>query len=127
MHDLNWQRKAVEASDAVRRIKSGAKIFVHGAAATPTPLLDALCARRDIENIFLYHLHMSGSCSFADPKYAGRITSVSLFVGPALRKPIEEGRADFVPVFLTDIPDLFSSGMIPLDAAFVQLSPPDKH
>lgn len=103
------------------------KVFVHGASATPTPLLTALCKRQDLENVKLYHLHVAGDIPFADPNQQGSLWSVSLFTGPALRKPIEEGRADFMPIFLADIPRLFTSGTVQLDAALVQLSPPDQH
>lgn len=102
-------------------------VFIHGAAATPTPLLDALVARRDLENVRLFHMHLEGRCAFAEPDCADQFRSNSLFTGPALRKPIEEGRADFTPIFLSDIPALFESRRIPLDAAILQLSPPDRH
>jgi len=125
--DPDWQSKAVSPEEAVALITSGMKIFVHGAAATPTSLLKALCGKQGLENITLYHLHLSGDIPFADPARQGGLFSVSLFTGAALRKPIEEGRADFMPVFLNDIPRLFTSGTVMLDAALVQLSPPDRH
>jgi 4-hydroxybutyrate CoA-transferase len=125
--DSGWGARSVAAAEAVAHIHSGMKVFVHGAAATPTPLLQALCARRDLEGVNLYHLHLSGDIPFVDPDNQGSFFSVSLFTGPALRKPIAEGRADFMPVFLADIPGLFSSGMIGLDVALVQLSPPDRN
>jgi 4-hydroxybutyrate CoA-transferase len=124
--DPDWQSKAVSAEDAVAHIQSGMKVFVHGAAATPTPLLDALCKRQDLEHVNLYHLHLSGDVPFADPSQQGRFLSVSLFTGPAMRKPIQDGRADFMPIFLADIPRLFTSGRVQLDVALVQLSPPDR-
>jgi len=117
----------MSAAEAVAAVRSGMKIFVHGAAATPTPLLQALCARQDLEAIRLYHLHLDGDIPFAEPALQDRFLSVSLFTGPALRKPIAEGRADFMPVFLADIPGLFTSRVIDLDVALVQLSPPDRH
>lgn len=117
----------MSAAEAVSLISDGMLVFVQGAAATPTPLLEALADRRDLEGVRLYHLHLDGPCRFADAEHAGRFRSVSLFTGPALRQPIEEGRADFVPVFLSDIPRLFTSGRIPLDAVLCQVSPPDKH
>jgi 4-hydroxybutyrate CoA-transferase len=117
----------VSAAEAVRAIPNGARIFVHGAAATPTPLLEALVARGDLEGVTLYHLHTSGPAPFAAPDVADRFRSVSFFVGPALRQPIAEGRADFMPIFLSQIPGLFSSGRIALDVALLQLSPPDRH
>jgi acyl-CoA hydrolase len=103
------------------------RVFVHGAAATPTPLIEALSRREDLADVSLYHLHTTGPASFAEPDRAGRFRSISLFTGAPLRQAIDEGRADFVPVFLSDIPRLFTSRAIPLDVALVQLSPPDRH
>jgi acyl-CoA hydrolase len=115
----------VSASDVVKHVKSGTNVFVHGAAATPTPLLDALVQRTDLEAVKLYHLHVAGNVAFAQPEFEGRFRSVSLFTGAHLRKPIAEGRADFVPIFLSDIPKLFTTRQVPLDAVLLQLSPPD--
>ncbi len=124
--DPLWQNQARSAAEVVNCISSGAKVFVHGAAATPSELLDALCLRQELEGVQLYHLHLDGPCHFASPEFEGRYFSNSLFTGPALRRPVEEGRADFIPTFLSDIPDLFRLGRIPLDCALVQLSPPDR-
>ncbi len=124
---IDWQTRAQSADEAVQLVKSGMRIFVHGASATPSPLLEALARRSDLADVTLYHLHTNGPAPFADPAHAGRFFSVSLFAGPAVRQAIEDGRADYVPVFLSDIPALFSSGRIPLDVAFLQLSPPDAH
>lgn len=115
------------AADVVSHIKSGDHVFVHGAAATPDVLLRALCARQDLHNVTLYHLHTQGQADFTAPEFEGRIRSVSLFVGPQVRQAVAEGRADFIPVFLSDIPGLFTSGAIKLDVALLQLSPPDAH
>ena len=125
--DPNWKSNAVSPEEAVACIKNGMCVFLHGAAATPTPLITALCSRPELENIRLYHLHVSGDIPFADPGQQGHFFSVSLFTSAALRKPIEEGRADFMPIFLADIPPLFTSGTVQLDAAILQLSPPDHH
>ncbi|MBI2378226.1 MAG: acetyl-CoA hydrolase/transferase family protein [Deltaproteobacteria bacterium] len=122
---IDYQKRAVTPDEAVAPIKSGMKVFLHGAAATPSPLVEALARRTDLEDVTLYHLHTTGPAPFADPSQVGRFLSVSLFTGPALRKPIEDGRADFMPIFLSDIPALFTSGVVRLDAALVQLSPPD--
>jgi 4-hydroxybutyrate CoA-transferase len=117
----------VSAAEAVAHLRSGDRVFVHGASATPTPLVEAMCARDDLHDVTLYHLHTTGPAPFLEPRYAGRFFSVSLFAGGAARAPIAEGRADFIPVFLSEIPALFTSGAIPLDVALVQLSPPDRH
>ncbi|MBI4817322.1 MAG: acetyl-CoA hydrolase/transferase family protein [Deltaproteobacteria bacterium] len=122
---IDYQKRAVSADEAVSHLESGMRVFLHGAAATPLDLVEAMARRTDLEGVTIYHLHTSGPAPFADPNQVGRFFSVSLFTGPPLRKPIEEGRADFMPIFLSDIPHLFSSGRVPLDVALVQLSPPD--
>lgn len=123
----DWTTRAQSADDAVSRIASGMRVFVHGAAATPTPVIEALARRRGLSDVSLYHLHTTGPAPFVDPEHEGRFLSVSLFAGPPVRQAIEQGRADFVPVFLSDIPRLFLDRAIPLDAALLQLSPPDRH
>ncbi len=119
--------RAVSSADAVSLVTSGMRVFVHGAAATPAPLLDALASRRDVEHVRLYHLHTDGPAPWTAPECEGHFRSVSLFTGPAMREPVNDGRADFVPIFLSDVPGLFKSGAVALDVALVQLSPPDRH
>jgi acyl-CoA hydrolase len=125
--DPAWFTRGATAAEVVAHVGSHARVFVHGAAATPAPLLDALAARTDLEGVRLYHLHTSGTASFVDPGASERLRSVSFFVGPNARGAVADGRADFMPVFLSDIPDLFATRAIPLDVALVQLSPPDRH
>lgn len=124
---MTWTSRAVSAADAVSLVRSGMRVFAHGAAATPFPLLEALSARADLEGVRLYHLHLEGGAPWATVECAGRVRSVALFTGASLRDPVAEGRADFVPVFLSDIPSLFTDGVVPLDVALLQLSPPDRH
>ena len=124
MNNNDWKSKAVSPEDALKLVKSKDNIFVHGAAATPTPLLDAMVKRKDLEGVRLYHLHLTGPIQFVEPQYDGQFFSVSLFTGAAMRKPIEEGRADFVPIFLSAIPSLFLTNAVKLDVAFLQLSLP---
>jgi 4-hydroxybutyrate CoA-transferase len=102
------------------------RVFVHGAAATPTPLLEAL-VRRDIRDVTLYHLHTAGPAPYVAPEHRHRFRSVSFFAGAPVRQALDDGAADWMPVFLSDIPLLFSTGRIPLDVALLQLSPPDAH
>lgn len=119
----NWRAQATKAEDAIAHVNSGMKVFVHGAAATPTPLLDAICRRQDLENISLYHLRLAGDVPLVGSGNLGGPFPAYLFASPAMRKPIQEGRADFLPMFLADIPELFASGAVQLDAALVQLPP----
>jgi acyl-CoA hydrolase len=122
-----WSSRAQSVDELARRVRSGDKVFVHGAAATPTPLLEALARREDLEGVTLYHLHTQGPAPFVGPDQARRFRSVSLFAGPSTRAAIARGEADFMPVFLSDIPELFTSGAIQLDVALVQLSMPNRH
>ena len=123
----SWKSRAVAAADVVSAIRSDTNVFLHGACATPAPLLEALCRRHDLENVRLYHLHTSGPAPFAERGREKEFRSVSLFTGAPLRTAIGEDRADFVPIFLSDIPGLFLTGNVPLDVAILQVSPPDRH
>lgn len=123
----DWRQRAVDAETAVRAVGRGMRVFVHGAAATPTPLIEALVARRDLLDVTLYHLHTAGPAPFVEPEARGRFFSVSLFAGPPVRTAIDRGDAETIPIFLSDIPSLFSTRQIPLDVALLQLSPPDRH
>lgn len=118
---------AVTPAEAIEVLRSGMNLFIHGTSATPTPLLEALCQRTDLHDITIYHLHLCGPVPFADPEMQNRMRSVSLFTGPGLRQAVEEGRADYIPIFLSDIPHLVRSGKIRIDAMLLQLSPPDQH
>lgn len=125
--EANWRARAETPEDVVGRISSGDRVFLHGACATPVPLIDALAAREDLQSVQLYHLHTAGSHSFMAPSARGRLHSNSLFAGPGCRKAIAEGWADALPIFLSEIPWLFKTGEVPLDVALLQLSPPDVH
>lgn len=124
---MSWLNKAVAAEEAVTAVRNGMNVFVHGAAATPTPLVEALVYQSSLRDVALFHLHTTGPAPFVDPPHRERFRSVSLFAGPPVRRAIEEGAADFMPIFLSDIPSLFATGRVKLDAAFLQLSPPDRH
>lgn len=123
----DYKSRAVTAAEAIAHVRSATNIYIHGAAATPTPLVEALAARRDLEEVKLYHLHTNGPAPFAEKGREKEFRSVSLFIGAPMRPAVQEGRADFVPIFLSDVPGLFLSGQVKLDVAILQLSPPDSH
>jgi acyl-CoA hydrolase len=123
-----YKKKLVSASEAMSVIKSNERVFISGNAATPYVLVNALAARKDeLINIELVHVLLLGDDPLSKPEMEGHFRHNSLFVGPADRRAINEGRADYIPIFLHQIPDLFYSGQMPLDAAVVHLSPPDEH
>ena len=116
------------AQRAVEHIGSGNRVFVQGAAATPQVLLDALVERApDLTAVEVVHLHANGPAPHVAAELAGHLRHRALFVGSNVRDAVNDGRADFVPVFLSDIPQLFTSGRLPLDVALIQVSPPDAH
>jgi 4-hydroxybutyrate CoA-transferase len=113
---------------AVGVIKSGDRVFVHGANAYPQALIRALTARApELRNVEVVSLHTNGDASYTDPEYAGHFHHRALFVGPNVREAVDSGRATYVPIFLSDIPKLFRSGHMPLDVALLHVSPPDEH
>ena len=121
--------KSVTAQDALAHVHSGQRVFVHGAAATPQVLLQALVeraaelrGRRDRA-----HARRRASAARRARTWPGHLRHRALFVGSNVREAVNEGRADFVPIFLSDIPALFTSGQLPLDVALIHVSPPDAH
>jgi acyl-CoA hydrolase len=123
----DWAARALAAAEVVAHVRSGMTVFLHGAAATPTPLLEALAARTDLVGVRIVHLHTEGPAPHVAPDRGESFRAVSLFTGAPLRQAVNEGRADFVPVFLSDVPRLLVSGQLRLDVAILQLSPPDRH
>ena len=120
--------KIVSAEEAVAGIRSGDQVYIQCAAATPSALLDALVARApELHNVSIVHLHVEGPGPHLAPEMAPHFRHRALFIGPNARAAVNEGRAEFVPVFLSDVPHLFSGGLIPLNAVLCNVSPPDAH
>jgi 4-hydroxybutyrate CoA-transferase len=114
------------ASEVIARVKSGQRIFVHGGAATPQLLLTALMEKsRELSGIELMHIHTEGSGNYAQPQFGFRIAN--LFVGKNLRPHFDRNRVDYLPCFLSEIPQLLRSKKRPIDVAIIHVSPPDKH
>ncbi|MBM9501077.1 acetyl-CoA hydrolase/transferase family protein [Leptospira sp. 201903071] len=120
--------KYISADSALSSVQSGQRVFVHSVAASPQLLIDALTARApELTNVEMIHLHTEGTAPYAQPGMEGRFFVNSLFVCANTRKAVEEGRADYIPMFLSECPLLFRKNILPLDVALVQVSPPDKH
>nr|HPH70308.1 acetyl-CoA hydrolase/transferase C-terminal domain-containing protein [Kofleriaceae bacterium] len=118
----------VTAQQAVALVRSGQRVFVQGAAATPMVLLDALVQRAsELRDVEMVHLHLEGSAPHAAPELAASFRINALFVGANVRAAVAEGRADYLPVFLSEAPALFRQRVLPLDVALIHVSPPDKH
>jgi len=123
-----YESKVVTADEAVEAIKSGDRIFLTGNCSVPQVLMEALVKRApELEGVEICHALTIGSSDYVAPEMEGHIRANSLFIGPNVRKAVQEGRADYTPVLLSEFPLLFSKGFLPLDVAFVHLSPPDEH
>ncbi len=123
-----YKAKRATPAEAVRRIASGDHVYYGGNAAIPRALSRALAERRDeLTGVRLNHVLLLGDDPLSAPEMEGHFRHNSLFVGPADRAAVNDGRADYVPVFLHQIPRLFRQGILPLDVAMVQVSPPDEH
>lgn len=125
---LEGRMLVVSAEEAVAQIRSGQRVFLHGACATPSVLLDALVARApELHDVTVIHLHAEGPGPHLAPEMAPHFRHLALFIGANARAAVNEGRAEYVPSFLSDIPQMFARGEIPLDVALVNCSPPDRH
>ena len=121
-------KKFINAEDAVKLVKSGDRIFVHGGAATPHLLLRRLTERAsELCDVEIVCTSLQGDAPFSAEQYQGNFRVNSLFVSEDIRQAVNEGRGDYIPIFLSEIPRLFRSGSFPIDVAFIQVSPPDKH
>ena len=124
IHPITYQ----SAGEALAIVQSGQRIFVHGSAHTPTFLLEALAAEAHrLQAVELVSITVFGDVQVDRPAYQGIFHFNSMFVSASLRQAVREGRADYVPVFLSEIPELFKQNILPLDVALVQVSPPDEH
>lgn len=118
----------VSAVEAVRNIESGHRVYIHGIAAAPQELIRAMTAQADrLENVEVVHLHTEGEAPYSQARYQKSFHVNALFVGANIREAVQEGRADYIPIFLSEIPALFLSGNFPIDVALIQVSPPDSH
>lgn len=116
------------AQKAVEVIKSGDRVYIHAVAAAPQQLIGAMTDRwKELKNVEIIHLHTEGAAPYSKPEYEGHFFTNALFVGSNVRKAVNEGRGDYIPVFLSEIPGLFRNGILPLDVALITVSPPDKH
>lgn len=115
-------------AEAVRCIQPGHCVFVHSAAMTPHRLVAAMVQRADeLHDVNIIHIHTEDPAEYVAERYRGIFSTYACFVGANMRKAVNEGRADYIPVFLSDIPTLFRRKIWPIDVALVQVSPPDRH
>ena len=128
VHLGQFHDKLVTAQEALAAVHSGDSVYVHPGCAAPQRLLDALVARREtLQDVRIIHLMCLARADYVKPGMERHFRHLSLFTGKNVRDAVNEGRADFVPVFLSEVPRLFRSGRVPLDVALIHVSPPDEH
>lgn len=116
------------AEEALSIIKSNDRVFIHGSAATPQYMIRKLAERADeLRNVELVSISTFGEMPCAEAQYAESFYINSLFVSANVREAVNSGRGDYVPIFLSEIPQLFRLGIMPLNVAIVHVSPPDRH
>lgn len=120
--------KVVSANEAVAIVKSGDTVFFQGAAMTPNLLIDSLCDRHEeLKNVKIVQIHTEGIARYMQEPYSDAFNIFSCFVGANVREGVNNNRGDYIPIFLSEIHLLFRRNIIPLDVAFIQVSPADKH
>jgi 4-hydroxybutyrate CoA-transferase len=124
----SYQGKRCSADEAVRVIKSGACVYIHPGCAAPEHLVKAMVRRApELRDVRVIHLLTTGSADYVLPEMQGRFRHIAFFSGANVRTAINEGRADFIPIFLSEVESLFSSGAMEIDVALIHVSPPDEH
>ncbi|NOZ94678.1 MAG: acetyl-CoA hydrolase/transferase family protein [Acidobacteria bacterium] len=124
----SYRRRVTSAEEAVRDIRSGDRVWIHPGCNTPVRLVEAMVARADeLEDVEVVHILTLGPAPYAEPGMEAHFRHRALFVGGNVRRAVNEGRADFVPIHLHQVPGLVSSGRLLIDVALIHISPPDEH
>ena len=129
---MSWEGEYTQkirlADEALRFVQSGMRIYVHPGCAEPETLVEALMRRApDLHDVEVIHMRTMGPAPYATPEMAEHFRHKAFFIGPNVRDAINAGRADYIPIDLSEVEGLFESGAMPLDVALIQVSPPDSH
>jgi acyl-CoA hydrolase len=129
---MSWQeqyrRKVVTPQEAMLCIRSKMRVYIHPGCAEPETLVEALMARGPhVKSVEIVHILTLGCADYISPQFEGHFRHNAMFIGGNVRQAVNEGRADYTPVFLSQIENLFESGQMPIDVALIQVSPPDAH
>lgn len=127
---MSWQEeyksKCVSAAQALKTVRSGDRVWIQPSCGTPKPLIDALVARApEVIDVEIVHMKTLGDADYTRPEYEGHFRHRGLFLGENVREAVIAGRADYTPIFLSEIEGLFESGALPLDVVLMQVTPPD--
>ncbi|MGA7858466.1 MAG: acetyl-CoA hydrolase/transferase C-terminal domain-containing protein [Terracidiphilus sp.] len=125
---VEYQTKCMSAAQVLEAVGSGNRVWIQSGCGTPSTLVSALVARApEVRDVEIVHMMTLGSADYTKPEYEGRFRHRGLFLGANVREAVAAGRADYTPIFLSEIEGLFESGALPLDVVLMQVSPPDAH
>src|SRR5436309_8466625 len=129
---MNWRseyaKKKQTAEQALESVRSGMRVYIQPGCAEPETLVEALLKRGPfVRNVEVVHLLTLGNADYVKPEMEGHFRHNAIFIGGNVREAVNDGRADYTPVYLSEVEQLFESGAMPLDVALIQVSPPDSH
>src|SRR6266567_7657554 len=126
--EMEYKKKLRTPDEALRCVQSGMRVYIQPGCAEPETLVDALIQRAPhVQDVEIVHMMTMGRAPYVAPEMAGHFRHNAVFIGGNVREAVNEGRADYTPVYLSEIEDLFESGAMPIDVALIEVSPPDSH
>jgi len=126
--EVNYKKKIQSADEALRCVRSGTRVYIQPGCAEPETLVEALMRRApELYDVEIVHMMTMGCAPYVAPEMAGHFRHNAMFIGGNVRAAINEGRADYTPIYLSEIEALFESGAMPIDVALIEVSPPDSH
>jgi acyl-CoA hydrolase len=126
--EIEYKKKLRTPDEALRSVQSGMRVYIQPGCAEPETLVEALLRRGpEVTDVDIVHMMTMGAAPYVAPEMAGHFRHTAVFIGANVRAAINDGRADYVPIYLSEIEELFESGAMPIDVALVQVSPPDSH
>jgi 4-hydroxybutyrate CoA-transferase len=126
--EIEYKKKLRTPDEALRCVQSGMRVYIQPGCAEPETLVEALIQRAPyVQDVEIVHMMTMGSAPYVAPDMAGHFRHNAVFIGSNVREAINEGRADYTPVYLSEIEELFESGAMPIDIALIEVSPPDSH
>jgi len=126
--EAQYKSRLKTADEALRCVESGNRVYIQPGCAEPETLVEALMRRApELFNVEIVHMMTMGCAPYVAPEMEGHFRHNAVFIGPNVRDAINQGRADYTPIYLSEIEGLFESGQMPLDVVLTSVSPPDSH
>src|SRR5690242_8659409 len=126
--EMEYKKRLKTADEALGCVKSGMRVYIQPGCAEPETLVEALMRRApDVFDVEIVHMMTMGCADYVAPEMAGHFRHNAMFIGGNVREAVNDGRADYTPVYLSEVEQLFERGAMPLDVALIQVSPPDSH